>query len=103
EAYVGDLTTYRVLAVEAALAVEEWITDPLVITIEGPSNDPRVNALRRAALNQPVPWTLLRPATDVATVGARLSWGGSETRVTRPEDLASEALGIRSAEGDGTR
>jgi len=49
--FTGDLSLYGVHGIEAALAVEEAIAEPLRIRIEGPVDAPGASALRRAAAN----------------------------------------------------
>jgi hypothetical protein len=51
--YAGGLALRGVRPIEPSLAIDELVSDPLVVTLEGPTDDPRSAELRRAALNLP--------------------------------------------------
>jgi len=92
EHFVGDLTRYGVHGIEAAIAVEEMIREPLAIRIEGRADDPEAVRLRRAALNLPWAWTLVTSGPAPEEGGApvaELSWRGSSVHVGSPEELVT--------------
>ncbi len=83
--YAGDLGPFRVHGVETALAVEEWIRDPLVIRIDG--NRDQTAKLRRQAIFSPWPWTIVTTGTDDASPAAELTFRDRTERVTDPAAL----------------
>ena len=101
-AFSGDLSVFGVHGVEAGLAIEEAITDPLLVRISGPPGDPSTRALRRAAVNSPVSWTVVLTAPDSDTVGpsADVVWDGDSRQVTDPSAMRSVILEL--VEGAGS-
>ena len=89
--YTGDLSLYGVHGIEAALAVEEAIAEPLRIRISGPLDSADALALRRAAANSAWPWTLIESGPAEATPQATLSFGGATRKVDDP-DLLPQAV-----------
>ena len=85
----GDLSEFGVHGVEAALGIEEAVTEPLVVRISGPPTDTATRELRRAAVNSPRTWTLVSTAkdSDSATPGAELVWGGESRQVSDPSRM----------------
>lgn len=65
--FSGNLVRYGVQATELALAIEEAIRSPLVLRVEGPPGDPRVEALRSRAVSAPWTWTVVTTAVDGAS------------------------------------
>ncbi len=62
--FCGDLSGFRAHGVEAALAVEEMIAEPLRVRISGAVEEPRTRALRRAAATSPWVWTLIESGDE---------------------------------------
>lgn len=91
EGYAGDLVQYRTHGVEAALAIEEFVRDPLVIRIEGEPKSAEVRALRRAALAVSWPWTVVTAGATGGPPGAVVEYGEARKRVARAEDLERAA------------
>lgn len=85
--YAGDLAVHGSRAIEPALAIDELLSTPLIVTIEGPAPDPATAALRRAALNLRHGWTVVRTAAG-PEAAATLVWKGASRRVTDPAALA---------------
>jgi hypothetical protein len=94
--YAGNLTLYGVQAVEAALAVEEVIREPLVVRIEGSAGS-ETRALRRAALNLSWPWTVVTTGRTDGAASASLTWRGESQRVEQPEALGAAAARVTGA------
>jgi uncharacterized protein YyaL (SSP411 family) len=94
--YAGDLAIHGVRAVEPGLAIDELLSEPLVVTLEGPGNGPLTQALRRAALNIRHGWVVIRTAPG-GEAALTLSWRGSTRRVTEPAALAGELKGLLEA------
>ncbi len=91
EGYAGDLVQYRTHAVEAALAIEELVREPLVVRIEGDPTSPEARALRRAALAVSWPWSVVATGTAEGPPGAVLEYGDGRRRVVRAGDLEAAA------------
>jgi uncharacterized protein YyaL (SSP411 family) len=94
--YAGDLASHGVRAVEPGLAIDEIISEPLVVTLEGAVDDPKAMALRRAALNLRHGWVVVKTARG-ATPAATLAWRGGSRRVTEPAALAGALKGLVAA------
>jgi uncharacterized protein YyaL (SSP411 family) len=94
--YAGDLAVYGVRAVEPALAIDEVLSEPLVVTIEGKAGDAGASALRRAALNLRRGWVVIRTAAGESP-GASLAWRGNTRRVTDPAAMAGELKSLAEA------
>ena len=94
--YAGDLASHGVRAVEPGLAIDEYLSEPLVVTIEGPAGDPRTQNLRRAALNLRHGWVVIKTAPGAAPA-ASLAWRGATRRATDPAALASAMKGLLAA------
>jgi uncharacterized protein YyaL (SSP411 family) len=91
ESFSGSLVEYGVHAVESALAIEELIREPLIVTISG--NGEEAAALRRAAVNLPWGWTVVataETAADEAGSSAEIVWRGSSVRVGTPTKMETE-------------
>jgi uncharacterized protein YyaL (SSP411 family) len=91
--YAGDLASFGVRAIEPGLAIDEVLTEPLVVTIQGAASDPKTAALRRGALNLHRGWVLIRTEEGTAPA-AVLTWHGITRRVADPAafDDALKAL-----------
>jgi uncharacterized protein YyaL (SSP411 family) len=94
--YSGDLALIGVRAVEPSLAIDELLTEPLIVTIEGPPKDPATVALRRAAVNLRRGWVVIRTAEGTAPA-ATLAWRTATRRVTDPSAMASTMKGLVEA------
>lgn len=94
--YAGDLAAHGARAIEPGLAIDELLAEPLVVTIEGAVDDPAAIALRRAALNAPQGWVVIR-SKPAGAAAAELSWRGGTRRVTDPAALASEVRALASS------
>jgi len=90
--FTGDLAVHGVRAVEPGLAVDELLSEPLVITLEGPAADPAMVGLRRAAVNLHRGWVVIRTAAGGTAPAATLAWRGVSRRVT---DAAAMADGLK--------
>jgi hypothetical protein len=97
--FSGDLSLYGVHGIEAGLAVEETITEPLRIRIAGPLDSVGASALRRAAANAAWPWTLVETGPAETAPQATLSFGGVTRQVDDPELLPQA---IRELVGGGS-
>jgi uncharacterized protein YyaL (SSP411 family) len=87
--YAGDLAVRGVRALEPSLAIDELVSDPLVVTLEGTVDDPQTQALRRAVLNAGHGWVVIKTAPGAAPA-ATLAWKGGSRRVTDPNVLAKQ-------------
>jgi uncharacterized protein YyaL (SSP411 family) len=87
--FAGDLASHGTRAIEPGLAIDEFLSEPLLVTIEGVPDDAAAAALRRAALNAPHGWVVIRSA-PAATAAAAISWRGSQRRVSDAGALAGE-------------
>jgi uncharacterized protein YyaL (SSP411 family) len=87
--FAGDLAVHGTRAIEPALAIDELLSEPLVVTIEGSPDDPAAMALRRAALNAPHGWVVIRSG-PAGAAGAAMTWRGVTRHVTDPAALAGE-------------
>jgi uncharacterized protein YyaL (SSP411 family) len=96
--YCGDLSQYRVHAVEPALAIEEAISEPLLVRISGDPEQARTKALRRGAANSPWPWTVILTGSGEGEPSSELIWSGESTEARDPDALRE---GIRAAVGGG--
>src|SRR5262249_51770361 len=95
--YAGDLSLAGPRAVEAALAVQELLDPPLTATVFGPAGGPATAALRRAALDLPKAWMVVRSGGG-SPPRVELAWRGATERVGRPADLAAALQRIRAAD-----
>jgi len=86
--YAGDLATHGTHSIEAGLAIDEIVNEPMTVTIEGAHDDPQASALRRAALSAPHGWVVIRTRAATAAA-AEVSWRGSTRRVGDPATLAA--------------
>lgn len=89
--FAGGLVDYRVHAVEAALAVEELIREPLIVRISG--DGAASAALRRAAVNLPWGWTVVTttaPAEANGAAVAEVMWRDATVRTATPDELDAE-------------
>lgn len=89
--FAGDLSSYGVRGIEPALAIEETLGEPVVVTIEGPASAAR--ALRRAALNLPRGWTLIATAPG-SSPRATLSYRGKTRSTSEPARLRAELAAL---------
>ncbi len=87
--YAGDLAVRGVRALEPSLAIDELLSAPLVVTVEGPVDDPRTQALRRAVLNVSHGWVVIK-TVEGAAPAATLVWRGGTRRVTDPKAVADQ-------------
>jgi hypothetical protein len=87
EHYAGDLSGFGVHGVEAALAIEEAISEPLRVRITGPPADPATSALRRAANQSAWGWTVVLTGSGEGEPGAEVTWRGESMVVRDPESL----------------
>ena len=94
--YAGDLASHGVRAVEPGLAIDEVLSEPLVVTLEGRADDPRAKSLRRAALNLRRGWVVIKTVPGAAPA-ASLAWRGGTRRVTDPAAMASAMKGLLAA------
>ena len=94
--YAGDLALKGASAIEPSLAIEEFLTEPLVVTIGGAPADPVARSLRRAALNLRHGWMVIRSAPGDAP-SATLAWRGSTRKISDPAALASGLDALRAA------
>ena len=94
--YAGDLASHGVRAVEPGLAIDELLSQPLLVTLEGPVDDARARSLRRAALNLRHGWVVIKTAPG-ATPAATLAWRGGTRRVTDPAAMADALKGLITA------
>ena len=99
--YAGDLAVHGVRAIEPGLAIDEMLSEPLLVTLEGPPDDPRAQELRRAALNLKHGWVVIKSAPGTAPA-ATLAWRGATRRVTDPAALAEQLNGLVKA-GTGAK
>jgi len=83
--FTGDLSLFGVHGVEAALALEEFASEPLRIRIAGKSKAAR--ELRRVAVNSPWPWTVILSGPAEGRVVATVSWGDQTREVFDPRRL----------------
>ena len=94
--YSGDLAMHGVRAIEPGLAIDELLSEPLFVTIEGKADDARVQNLRRAALNLRHGWVVIKSAPG-AEGAATLVWRGNTRRATDPAALAKELSSLIEA------
>jgi uncharacterized protein YyaL (SSP411 family) len=97
--FCGDLASFGVHGVEAALAVEEAISEPLRIRISGAGDAAATAALRRAAVNSPWPWTLVIEGDDTGQPEAELIRGGETRRVVDADALHAAVLELAGEGG----
>jgi uncharacterized protein YyaL (SSP411 family) len=88
--YAGELAVYGTRAIEPGLAIDELLSEPLVVSIDGPPNDPATLALRRSALNLPQGWVVIKNGGG-PTPAASLTWKGKTRRATDSGALAAQA------------
>ena len=89
--FAGDFTAYGVRGIEPALAIEEVLSEPFVVTIEGPPAKTR--ALRRAALGLPRAWVVVSTVAG-PSAKATVSYRGATRAVTDPARLRAEAASL---------
>jgi uncharacterized protein YyaL (SSP411 family) len=94
--FAGDLAVRGVRALEPGLAIDEVLSEPLFVTLEGPADDPRTQELRRAVLNLDHGWVVIKTAQGAAPA-ATLVWRGGTRRVTDPTALAGQLKGLVDA------
>jgi len=95
--YAGDLAVHGVRAVEPGLAIDELLSEPLLVTIEGSAADPAAAALRRAAVNLKRGWVVIRTAPEGGTPAATLAARGVNRRVTDPAAMAGALKSLLDA------
>jgi uncharacterized protein YyaL (SSP411 family) len=93
----NDLTPFAVHATEAALGIEEWIRDPMIVTIDGPPGE-TTRALRRAAVLSPWPWTVVTTGDASAPPAATITFANRTETVTDPRRIAEIARGFLTGE-----
>jgi len=94
--YAGELAVHGVRAIEPGLAIDELVSEPLLVTLEGPADDPRAQELRRAALNLKHGWVVIKTAGGTVPA-ATLTFKGAKRRVTDPAALAEQLKGLGKA------
>lgn len=94
--YAGGLVLHGVRAIGPALAIDETLVEPLIVTIEGSARDGTTKALRKAALNLPRGWVVIKTAPGPAPA-ATMAWRGGTRRVTDPAALGSSLKQLVSA------
>jgi uncharacterized protein YyaL (SSP411 family) len=87
--FAGDFTAYGARGIEPALAMEETLSEPVLIRIDGPPSAPATRALRRAAITLPRAFTIVTTGTG-ASPAATLSWGGKTRKTSDPKRLPLE-------------
>jgi len=85
--FSGDLSGFRAHGIEAALGIEEAISEPLRIVVVGPAAESRTRELRRAAVNSPWPWTIVTSDVESSRSAARIRWRGRTVSVEDPAAL----------------
>lgn len=95
-AITRNLAAQGVQGIEAALALEEALREPVVVTIHGAPRDPGTLALRRAAIGSPQPWTVVVSGSMEGKPAAVVLARGKEARV---EDSAALAETIVTLAG----
>jgi uncharacterized protein YyaL (SSP411 family) len=94
--FAGDLASHGVRAIGPGLAIDETLSEPLFVTIEGSPADPAGVALRRAALNLRRGWVVIRSAPGTAPA-ATLAWRGNTRRIENASDMAGTLKGLLEA------
>ena len=94
--YAGDLAVYGVRAIEPALAIDEVVSEPVLVTLEGNPTDPAGQALRRAALGLKRGWVVIRTVKGDKPQ-ATLAWRGASRRVSDPAAMAAELKSLIEA------
>ena len=89
ENYAGDLAVRGVRALEPSLAIDELLSEPLVVTIEGPVDDSKTRQLRRAVLNLKRGWVVIKTAQG-GVPAATLAFKGGTRRVADPTAMAKQ-------------
>jgi uncharacterized protein YyaL (SSP411 family) len=99
-AFGGDLSAFRVQGTETALAVEEWVREPLQIRVHGSRSSGKTAALRRAALRSPWPWTVVLTADEPGKgkPAAEIVWRETRERITDPASMREAILRITGLE-----
>jgi hypothetical protein len=87
---------HGVRAIEPGLAIDEILSEPLIVTIEGKADDARAKDLRRAALNLKHGWVVIKSAPG-ALGAATLAWRGQTRRTTDPAALVKEHKSLLEA------
>lgn len=99
EYYAGDLSAFGVHGVEAALAIEETLAEPLLIRISGPRDAAATISLRRAATRSAWPWTVVLTGSGDGEPVAELTWRGESTDVRDAEALHEAIAAIAGEMG----
>jgi uncharacterized protein YyaL (SSP411 family) len=94
--YAGELAVHGVRAIEPGLAIDEMLSEPLFVTLEGAVDDPRAKELRRAALNLKHGWVVIK-TVPAGAPGATLVWRGGKRHMTDPAALAGELKALVAA------
>ena len=99
--FAGDLAAFRTHGIEAALAIEEAISEPLLIRLSGAPSDPASARFRRAAINSPWPWLLIQTGAvaDDPVAGVELRWNGARREVAEPEAVHEAIRDLIAASG----
>lgn len=95
--FCGDLSGFRTHGIEAALAIEETIAQPLRIRISGPDGEP-TRSLRVAALDSSWPFTLVETGDAERPAVAELVWGATSSRAETPAALREAILRLTAGE-----
>jgi len=99
EYFCGSLATYRFHAIEAALAVEEALAEPLLIRIDGSPDDAATRALRTTALLAREGWTVVTNGDPSVAPGARIAYGGGEYSAASAAELAERLRQVTARAG----
>ncbi len=92
EYFCGDLSVAGGRAVEAGIAIEELLTEPLRIRIDGPPADPQTRELRRLAASAPWLWTVIETGKPDRKPGAEVIRNGKRRKVKRIELLTETII-----------
>lgn len=98
----AQLRSFRPWPAEAGLAIEEALSSPLEIRIEGPPGSPEVAELGRAAARLAWPWTIVSFREGPA-VGASLEWNGRHARALTVDVLAERVRELTTSDGKENR
>lgn len=95
--FAGDLAVHGVRAVEPGLAIDELLSEPLLVTLEGSAADPATQALRRAAVNVKRGWVVIRSVEGSGAPSATLAWRGVSRKVSDPQAMAGQLKSLLDA------
>jgi uncharacterized protein YyaL (SSP411 family) len=96
--FCGDLSGFRTHGIEAALAVEEAIAEPLRIVVRGQLGEEPARRLRAAALRSPRPWTLVESVETAAPAVAEVRLGHELRSAGTAQELTQAIRELGAAE-----